>query len=127
MYYDPYLAHYGVKGMKWGVRKQRNAVSSSGKGKKTKSTADKKKEARKKLGSDLIKTAKTSGKKMVTSLGRVVIADAVAKHTNSPYLKGKAMLERDWAGMQYRKARSDTFDSVNMAEFNYRNRIKRAR
>ena len=22
MYYDPYLAHYGVKGMKWGVRRQ---------------------------------------------------------------------------------------------------------
>ena len=21
MYYDPYLAHYGVKGMKWGVRR----------------------------------------------------------------------------------------------------------
>ena len=27
MYYDPYLAHYGVKGMKWGVRRQlRQAV-----------------------------------------------------------------------------------------------------
>lgn len=26
MYQTPYLAHYGVKGMKWGVRKQRNNV-----------------------------------------------------------------------------------------------------
>lgn len=25
MYHDPYLAHYGVKGMKWGVRKDRES------------------------------------------------------------------------------------------------------
>lgn len=27
MHYDPYLAHYGVKGMKWGVRRQRRKAS----------------------------------------------------------------------------------------------------
>ena len=28
--YDSYLAHYGVKGMKWGVRKKRSSQGKSG-------------------------------------------------------------------------------------------------
>lgn len=40
-YDNDFLAHYGVKGMKWGVRKARNTVTSTAKGvaKKTKSGA----------------------------------------------------------------------------------------
>lgn len=27
--YGPYLSHYGVKGMKWGIRKQKDAINSN--------------------------------------------------------------------------------------------------
>ena len=38
MTYDDYLAHYGVKGMKWGVRKRASNLKSRG-AKKIKSTS----------------------------------------------------------------------------------------
>ena len=36
---DPYLAHYGVKGMKWGVRRNRDSSGSSSKGQASASDA----------------------------------------------------------------------------------------
>jgi len=46
VYSSPYLAHHGVKGMKWGIRKQKDLIGRQPAVKKTTSSIDKKKVAR---------------------------------------------------------------------------------
>ena len=47
MYYDPYLAHYGVKGMRWGVRRYQNPDGSLTKAGKKRQQKQAKKYAKK--------------------------------------------------------------------------------
>lgn len=59
MYDETYLAHFGIKGMKWGVRRYRNSdgsLTESGKARYTKS--GKKKNPRKMSSKDLEKSTK---------------------------------------------------------------------
>lgn len=47
--YDPHLAHYGVKGMKWGVRKSKSDARRSSSGKKVRSARSIKKKSKQQL------------------------------------------------------------------------------
>lgn len=80
-YYDPYLAHYGIKGMRWGARRS-EAQLSRARGKKTNSdTETKKKKLRENdsnhvLASRTVKSAKKAVAGSATAIGTALIGSA---------------------------------------------------
>lgn len=92
--YDDYLAHYGIKGMKWGVRKNRNRSS---KPKRTEEQKAKRKQTAKKVAIGVAGAA-------------VVAGGAYAAYKFGPKLKNVSM--KDIASKRKSKAGKQSFEKV---------------
>ena len=62
-YYDDYLMHYGVKGMKWGVRKSQSGSTTGNKTSSKQTSANKKTTAGQKIGKAVVKRVEKSREK----------------------------------------------------------------
>ena len=88
---SPYFSHHGVKGMKWGVRHDRERSGMS----RVQRKAEKKKERTAKAaerirnsgGSKLKAGAKVYGKSMAKQIGTVTVASLTASATNNNKVK----------------------------------------
>lgn len=108
MYYTPYICHYGVKGMKWGIRRSIKRVSTNAK-RIGKNTVNYVKKNKKQIAKVAIKSALTlagfgAAATIVNDILSMPSADAPVSQTN--------------VTQQARKAVDDTVKNLGSKSFN---------